>query len=72
MTKPASNNVPLLWTVNEAADCLAVSPGHIRRLIRDQKIQAIRVGDSNGRLYITVDEVRRYQESHPVVGRKGK
>ena len=62
---------PVQWlSTRNAAKLLDISSRQLVGKVLRGVIKASRVGPRKGRLYFDEVEIRRYQDSHPVVGRK--
>ena len=65
------NRRPESWlSTYNAAKLLDVTPRQLVNKVHRGAIKAHRVGPRRGRLYFDENEIRRYQDSHPIVGRK--
>lgn len=65
--------MPVRWiAAKDVASLLGVSVVEIRRKVLRKVLQARRVGGTKGRLYFEEAEIARYQQMHPLVGRKGQ
>ncbi len=70
-TDRTSDHKPVQWlSTRNAAKLLDISSRQLVGKVLRGVIKASRVGPRRGRLYFDEDEIRRYQDSHPVVGRK--